>query len=121
MRPTEAALHTAINLLHDSFGSKRMLMLIVALLMCSAVPAVAGPFEDALAAYQKGDYVTALRLWQPLADQGAIPTLSTISVFYTKKAGACRRIMCWRTCGSTSPPLKAISTPPLNATTSPRR
>jgi uncharacterized protein len=30
----------------------------------------AGPFEDATAAYKKGDYATALRLWRPLADQG---------------------------------------------------
>jgi uncharacterized protein len=33
-------------------------------------PALAKPFEDAKAAYQKGDYVTALRLWRPLADAG---------------------------------------------------
>ena len=32
--------------------------------------AVAGPLEDGLEAYNSGDYVTALRLWQPLAEQG---------------------------------------------------
>ena len=32
--------------------------------------AMAGPFEDGKAAYQSGDYETALRLWRPLADQG---------------------------------------------------
>ena len=32
--------------------------------------AVAGPFEDGLEAYYGGDYQTALRLLQPLADQG---------------------------------------------------
>jgi TPR repeat protein len=32
--------------------------------------AVAGPFEEADAAYQRGDYATALRLWRPLAAQG---------------------------------------------------
>ena len=31
---------------------------------------VAGQFEDALAAAQRGDYATALRLWRPLAEQG---------------------------------------------------
>jgi hypothetical protein len=30
----------------------------------------AGPFEDAAAAYIKGDYATALRLMRPLAEQG---------------------------------------------------
>jgi TPR repeat protein len=32
--------------------------------------AVAGPFEEADAAYQRGDYATALALSQPLAGQG---------------------------------------------------
>ena len=30
----------------------------------------AGPFEDATAAYDKGDYATVLRLMRPLAEQG---------------------------------------------------
>jgi hypothetical protein len=33
-------------------------------------PVLAGPFEDAKAAYQRGDYATALRLWRPLANDG---------------------------------------------------
>ena len=40
------------------------------LLLLAAVPAVAGPTEDAQAAFQNGDYGTALRLWLPLAEQG---------------------------------------------------
>ena len=32
--------------------------------------AIAGPFEDADDAYKRGDYTTALRLWQALAEQG---------------------------------------------------
>jgi TPR repeat protein len=35
-----------------------------------AVGFAAGPYEDGLAAYVKGDYATALRLWHPLAEQG---------------------------------------------------
>jgi TPR repeat protein len=35
-----------------------------------AAPVAAGPFEDAGAAYDKGDYATALRLWRPMAEQG---------------------------------------------------
>lgn len=30
----------------------------------------AGPFEDATAAYNRGDYATALQLFRPLANQG---------------------------------------------------
>src|SRR5580693_6746048 len=36
-----------------------------------ATPVAAGPSEDAGAAYNRGDYATALRLWLPLAVQGA--------------------------------------------------
>ena len=35
-----------------------------------AAPVAAGPFEDGRAAYDRGDYAHALRLWRPLADQG---------------------------------------------------
>ena len=35
-----------------------------------ASPSVAGPLEDAYAAAQRGDYVTVLKLWMPLAEQG---------------------------------------------------
>jgi hypothetical protein len=42
--------------------------LVVAVVMASA--AVAGQFEDATAAYDRGDYATALRLLRPLAEQG---------------------------------------------------
>src|SRR5438309_1536062 len=40
------------------------------LMLCMAVPAAAGPLEDAAAADEKGDYATAQRLLRPLADQG---------------------------------------------------
>ena len=33
-------------------------------------PVLAGPLQDAHAAYRKQDYATALRLFRPLADQG---------------------------------------------------
>ena len=39
----------------------------VALSLCLAAPVAAGPFEDATAAYERGDYATALRLFRPLA------------------------------------------------------
>jgi uncharacterized protein len=32
--------------------------------------AMAGPFEEGQAAYQRNDYAAALSYWQPLADQG---------------------------------------------------
>lgn len=35
-----------------------------------ATPGAAGPYEDGSAAYVSGRYETALRLWQPMADEG---------------------------------------------------
>jgi TPR repeat protein len=34
--------------------------------------AAAGPYEDGATAYMRGDYLTAMRLWRPLADQGDV-------------------------------------------------
>lgn len=48
-------------------------MRLIALVMVGlaiAGPALADPFEDAKAAYQRGDYASALRLWRPLAEDG---------------------------------------------------
>ncbi len=43
---------------------------LVALLVAGAAPAVAGPYEDALAAYDRADYPAALRLYRTAAEQG---------------------------------------------------
>ena len=40
----------------------RLLKLLLLLFVCAAGPAIAGPFEDAAAAFDKGDYATALKL-----------------------------------------------------------
>ncbi len=38
--------------------------------MSFAAPSLAGPFEDAVAAHEEGDYVTAYSLQRPLAEGG---------------------------------------------------
>ena len=48
---------------------RRLLAGVVLFLMLTG-GAVAGPFEDGVAAAQRGDYATALRLRRPLAEQG---------------------------------------------------
>lgn len=48
----------------------RLLKMLLILLVCVAAPAVAGPYEDGKAAYDKKDFATALRLWRPLAMKG---------------------------------------------------
>ena len=49
--------------------------------------AVAGPFEDAFDAYNRGDFETALRLWQPLADQGNASAQYNLGLMYDKGEG----------------------------------
>jgi uncharacterized protein len=44
--------------------------------------AAAGPFDDALAAYKKGDYATALRLLRPVAEQGDVDAQFLLALVY---------------------------------------
>jgi TPR repeat protein len=56
-------------------------------LVAVAGAAVAGPFEDAVTAYVKGDYATALRLLRPLADQGDARAQYTLGFLYRTGQG----------------------------------
>jgi len=59
----------------------RRLMLV--LLMCSALSSVvAGPFEDGAAAYERGDYATALRLMRPMAEQSNASAQLKLGLMY---------------------------------------
>jgi clan AA aspartic protease (TIGR02281 family) len=49
--------------------------------------AVAGPFEDAAAAYERGDYATALRLFRTLADQGDADAQNGLGLMYREGRG----------------------------------
>ena len=43
---------------------------ILAVQMWGAVSAFAGPWEDGMAAYSRGDYVPAVRVFRAMAEQG---------------------------------------------------
>jgi hypothetical protein len=43
---------------------------IVAALLSGTAGAMAGPWQDEMAAYNRGDYVSAIRLLRPLAEAG---------------------------------------------------
>jgi len=63
--------------------SIKTLLAALAVSLCLAAPVLAGPFEDGRAAYNRGDYATALRLWLPLAEQGdAIVQLNLGLLYY---------------------------------------
>jgi len=40
--------------------------LALTIMLASVVPANAGPWEDGVAAYNRGDYAGALKFWRPL-------------------------------------------------------
>ncbi len=44
----------------------------IMLVLSFAAPVAAGQLEDAVAAYARGDYATAVRLLRTLADQGQV-------------------------------------------------
>jgi uncharacterized protein len=52
--------------------------------------ATAGPMEDAVAAYHRGDYATALRLWHPLAERGDADAQFHLGVMYESGQGVLR-------------------------------
>jgi hypothetical protein len=52
--------------------------------------AVAGPWEDGMVAYNRGDYMPAIRLFRPLAEQGNARAQHLIGVMYHKGEGVAR-------------------------------
>jgi TPR repeat protein len=52
-----------------------------------AVPVVAGPLEDSRAAYERGDFATAERLFRPLAEHGNAIAQYNLGVMYYKGEG----------------------------------
>src|SRR5260370_32168174 len=52
--------------------------------------AVAGPWEDGTAAYNRGDYVPAIRLFRPLAEQGNAKAQNMLGVMYRRGHGVAR-------------------------------
>ena len=49
--------------------------------------APAGPFEDSVAAYRRGDFATAARLFRPLAEQGDLNSQTNLGLMYRKGRG----------------------------------
>src|SRR5436189_4366262 len=60
---------------------------VIILVSSFAAPLAAGPFEDARAAFNKGDYATTLRLIRPLADRGDALAQSDLGIMYANGLG----------------------------------
>ena len=60
--------------------------------------AFAGPWEDGMTAYNRGDYMPAIRLFRPLAEKGNARAQHLIGVMYHKGEGVARspvRALAW--------------------------
>ena len=64
----------------------KRLVLTISILIGLAAPAWAG-FAEGLAAYNRGDYETALREWRPLAEQGDARAQLFLGLMYDKGRG----------------------------------
>ncbi len=65
---------------------KRILAGVVLSLLLTGA-AAAGPLEDGAAAYQRGNYATALRLFRPLGEQGNASAQYNLGVMYALGQG----------------------------------
>jgi TPR repeat protein len=64
--------------------------LVLAAQILGIAGAVAGPWEDGMASYNRGDYVPAIRLLRPLAEQGNAKAQSVLGVMYRRGEGVAR-------------------------------
>ncbi len=60
---------------------------LVALLLLLALTASAADFSAGLSAYQKKDYVTAVKEWRPLAEKGDAPSQFNLGLLYIDGLG----------------------------------
>jgi TPR repeat protein len=60
---------------------------IVATLFSGIGSALAGPWEDGMVAYNRGDYLPAIRLFRPLAEAGNPKAQNQIGLMYRKGEG----------------------------------
>ena len=56
-------------------------------LLLGSANALAGPWEDGMVAYNRGDYVPAIRLFRPLAEAGNPKAQTQIGTMYRKGEG----------------------------------
>jgi TPR repeat protein len=64
--------------------------LVVAVQFLGIAGAGAGPWEDGMASYNRGDYMPAIRLFRPLAEHGNAKAQHLIGVMYHRGEGVAR-------------------------------
>jgi TPR repeat protein len=61
--------------------------IVLAAQLMGSLAAVAGPWEDGMAAYSRGDYVPAIRVFRTLAEQGNAKAQNVLGVMFRKGEG----------------------------------
>ncbi len=64
--------------------------LVLAAQILGVAGAIAGPWEDGMTSYNRGDYVPAIRLFRPLAEQGNAKAQRVLGVMYRRGEGVAR-------------------------------
>jgi hypothetical protein len=62
-------------------------LIALSLMLTPPGAAIAGPFEDAAAAYKRKDYASAMSLWRSLAEQGDTRAQGNVGVMYSHGEG----------------------------------
>jgi TPR repeat protein len=62
----------------------------VVIFLLGDTAAFAGPYEDGIAAFRRGDFGTAAQLWKPLADNGKAEAQNDLGSLYVHGAGVKR-------------------------------
>ena len=66
--------------------------LVAALQILANAGAVAGPLEDGVAAYNRGDYVPAIHLFRPLAQGGNARAQRALGAMYRRGQGVAKNL-----------------------------
>jgi hypothetical protein len=64
--------------------------LMLAAQILGSVGAVAGPWEDGMAAYNRGDYVPAIQVFRAMAQRGNAKAQAALGVMYRRGQGVSR-------------------------------
>src|SRR5437899_1343744 len=63
---------------------------VITVLILGSAAASAGPWEDGMVAYNRGDYLPAMKMFRPLAQGGNAKAQAVLGVMYRKGEGVAR-------------------------------
>ena len=76
--------------MRDSRTYGRRLAFLLGVVWLALAPAAAGPVEDGVAAYEAGDFQTAIRLWRDAAEAGNAAAQNNLGIIYDLGKGTPR-------------------------------